>query len=89
MTEERAEPGNLGFLILERRWIMSNRVRYYITESDNQPVVRSVPVVVNAQPSHELIEIERRPEAAAKVASATPVGRIVKVLRKPASTPSS
>lgn len=67
---------------------MSNRVRYYITESDNQPVVRTVPVIVNAQPSHELIEIERRPETPAKVTpgAGSPVGRIVKVLRKPATT---
>jgi len=68
---------------------MSNRVRYYITESDDKAVVRSVPVTVTTQPQHELIAIdrpdaidaieERQPTSARK-----PVGRIVKVLRKPA-----
>jgi hypothetical protein len=61
---------------------MSNRVRYYITESDNQPVVRSVPVKVCAQPANDLMEIERVPESVL-ARSRTPVGRIVKVLRKP------
>ncbi len=64
---------------------MSNRVRYYITENDDRAVVRSVPVTVNTQPAHRLIEIEKRVEAAeaAQQPARKPVGRIVKVLRKP------
>lgn len=70
--------------------MMSNRIRYYITESDNQPVVRSVPVAVVSQPANDLMEIERRadPAPAGPVTAHKPVGRIVKVLRKP-STPRS
>ena len=64
---------------------MSNRVRYYITESDDHAVVRSVPVTVSTQPANRLMEIEKRadqPEQAQSVVR-RPVGRIVKVLRKP------
>jgi hypothetical protein len=71
---------------------MSNRVRYYITESDNQPVVRTVPVTVSAQPRHDLMEIERRQDAPVSngtPVARTPVGRIVKVLRKPSASRSS
>jgi len=67
---------------------MSNRVRYYITESDDRPIVRSVPVSVSTQPTHDLMVIEKQADAADKelVASRRPVGRIVKVLRKPSRT---
>ena len=64
---------------------MSNRVRYYITENDDRPIVRSVPVAVSTQPAHDLMVIEKTiPEAQKEsVASRLPVGRIVKALRKP------
>lgn len=67
---------------------MSNRVRYYITESDDQPIVRSVPVTVSTQPAHDLMHIEKRADTGEqeRTSSRLPVGRIVKVLRKP-STP--
>lgn len=67
---------------------MANRVRYFITENDDRPVVRSVPVVVSTLPAHRLIEIEKQGEAAesARQSSRKPVGRIVKVLRKPANS---
>jgi hypothetical protein len=67
---------------------MSNRVRYYITESDDRPIVRSVPVSVSAQPAHDLMVIEKQAVAAEKepATSRRPVGRIVKVLRKPSRT---
>lgn len=65
---------------------MSNRVRYYITESDDRPIVRSVPVAISTQPAHELMSIERPDDRTESepVARRRPVGRIVKVLRKPA-----
>jgi hypothetical protein len=65
---------------------MSNRVRYYITESDDKAVVRSVPVTVTTQPQHELIAIDRPDivEERQPTSPGKPVGRIVKVLRKPA-----
>ena len=66
---------------------MSNRVRYYITESDDQPIVRSVPVSISTQPTHDLMVIEKQKDVAEvekeRVSSRLPVGRIVKVLRKP------
>ena len=64
---------------------MSNRVRYYITENDDHAVVRSVPVTVNTQPANRLIEIERRADTTEteRTEARKPVGRIVKVLRKP------
>jgi hypothetical protein len=66
---------------------MSNRVRYYITESDDQPIVRSVPVSVSTQPAHDLMVIEKQKDVAEvekeRVSPRLPVGRIVKVLRKP------
>ena len=67
---------------------MSNRVRYYITENDDRAVVRSVPVTISTQPAHRLIEIEQRVEAAESEQKPPrkPVGRIVKVLRKPAKS---
>lgn len=67
---------------------MSNRVRYYITESNDRPVVRSVPVSVSTQPAHDLMEIEKRAESTDKerTSARLPVGRIVKVLRKPSNT---
>ena len=70
---------------------MSNRVRYYITGSDDQAIVRTVPVAVSTQPVNELMVIEKRSEAAEKTQSAprSPVGRIVKVLRKPTHQPRS
>ncbi len=66
---------------------MTNRVRYYISENGDEAVVRSVPVSVTAQPQHHLMSIERpaAPEAAVSQGVRKPVGRIVKVLRKPAS----
>jgi hypothetical protein len=67
---------------------MANRVRYYITETDDRAVVRSVPVTVNTQPAHRLIEIDQplaTPEAS-QPSARKPVGRIVKVLRKPAES---
>jgi hypothetical protein len=66
---------------------MPNRVRYYITESDDRAVVRSVPVTVCTQPANQLMEIEQRSEQAASPRPSVrkPVGRIVKVLRKPAN----
>ena len=64
---------------------MSNRVRYYITESDDRPVVRSVPVTVSTQPANDLMSIEKQQEPSGKRegATRTPIGRVVKVLRKP------
>ena len=64
---------------------MTNRVRYYITESDDRPIVRSVPVTVSTQPAHDLMEIEKKNDLSEKDRMSTrlPVGRIVKVLRKP------
>lgn len=64
---------------------MSNRVRYYITESDDRPIVRSVPVSISTQPAHDLMVIEKSDDRAESepVARRRPVGRIVKVLRKP------
>ncbi len=64
---------------------MTNRVRYYITESDDRAVVRSVPVTVVTQPTHDLMSIEKSTDAAEKTQSQAhkSVGRIVKVLRKP------
>ena len=63
---------------------MSNRVRYYITETDERAVVRSVPVTVTSQPANELMTIERRGDSAenSQPTRRKPVGRIVKVLRK-------
>lgn len=64
---------------------MSNRVRYYITESDDRPVVRSVPVTVSTQPVNDLMVIEKHPDPSVRrdTATRTPIGRVVKVLRKP------
>ena len=63
---------------------MSNRVRYYISENDDRAVVRSVPVTISTQPTNKLMEIEQResPETS-QTPQRKPVGRIVKVLRKP------
>ena len=68
---------------------MTNRVRYYITESDDHAVVRTVPVTVVSQPAHELMSIDKPVDVESKAnPSATkPVGRIVKVLRKPTNNP--
>ena len=65
---------------------MTNRVRYYITESDDHAVVRSVPVTVVTQPAHELMSIDKPVDVVEKTSkgASKPVGRIVKVLRKPA-----
>jgi hypothetical protein len=70
---------------------MSNRVRYYITESDDRPVVRSVPVAVSAQPANDLMIIEKQPETSTRPAAParSPIGRVVKVLRKPHNHPRS
>ncbi len=67
---------------------MPNRVRYYITEHDDRAVVRSVPVTVCTQPTNELMSIEARADQAEKAQPTLrkPVGRIVKVLRKPANS---
>jgi len=67
---------------------MSNRVRYYITENEDRAVVRSVPVIISAEPTNDLIEVEKRADEAEKAQTnlRKPVGRIVKVLRKPASS---
>jgi hypothetical protein len=68
---------------------MANRVRYYITENDDRAVVRSVPVTVSTQPANQLMEFEQRSEAQEKAPQQSrrvPVGRIVKVLRKPADS---
>jgi hypothetical protein len=67
---------------------MPNRVRYYITESDDRAVVRSVPVTISTQPANRLMEIEDRPEQTVQRRTSVrkPVGRIVKVLRKPATS---
>ena len=64
---------------------MSNRVRYYITESDDRPIVRSVPVAISTQPAHDLMVIETPAERVEPEQNIRrrPVGRIVKVLRKP------
>ncbi|HET7055555.1 MAG TPA: hypothetical protein VFI12_03780 [Thermomicrobiales bacterium] len=65
---------------------MTNRVRYYITESDDRPIVRSVPVTVSTQPANDLMVIEKQqtePAAREQATARRPVGRIVKVLRKP------
>jgi hypothetical protein len=64
---------------------MTNRVRYYITESDDRPIVRSVPVTISTQPAHDLMVIEKQNDSAPREQATTrrPVGRIVKVLRKP------
>jgi hypothetical protein len=64
---------------------MTNRVRYYITESDDRPIVRSVPVTDSTQPAHDLMVFEKKNDHAEKDRMSTrlPVGRIVKVLRKP------
>ncbi len=64
---------------------MTNRVRYYITESDDHAVVRSVPVTVVTQPAHELMSIDKPVDVVEKTSqgASKPVGRIVKVLRKP------
>ena len=64
---------------------MTNRVRYYITESDDRPIVRSVPVTVSTQPAHDLMVFEKKNDHPEKDRMSTrlPVGRIVKVLRKP------
>ena len=66
---------------------MTNRVRYYITESDDRAIVRSVPVIVSAQPTHDLMSIDKPSDASEKAPAVLrkPVGRIVKVLRKPVS----
>jgi hypothetical protein len=66
---------------------MTNRVRYYISENGDEAVVRSVPVSVTTQPQHHLMSIDRQAASEAPVtpATRTPVGRIVKVLRKPAN----
>ena len=67
---------------------MTNRVRYYITESDDHAVVRSVPVTVVSQPANELMSIDKTADATeqARPGALKPVGRIIKVLRKPAHT---
>ena len=67
---------------------MSNRVRYYISETDDRAVVRSVPVTVTSQPANELMVIEKRADQTEKAQTSLrkPVGRIVKVLRKPANS---
>jgi hypothetical protein len=64
---------------------MSNRVRYYITESNDRPVVRSVPVTISTQPVNDLMMIEKHPDPSVKrdAVTRTPIGRVVKVLRKP------
>ncbi|HRA46978.1 MAG TPA: hypothetical protein PK819_02790 [Thermomicrobiales bacterium] len=66
---------------------MTNRVRYYITENGDEAIVRSVPVAVSTQPQHALMSMEAKPEPTPKATEHNPVGRIVKVLRKP-TTPS-
>ena len=70
---------------------MTNRVRYYITENDDRPIVRSVPVTVSTQPANDLMSIEKQPEptGAERSSLRRPVGRIVKVLRKPQHSPRS
>ena len=70
---------------------MSNRVRYYITESDDRPIVRSVPVTVSTQPANDLMVFEKKNDHAEKDRMSTrlPVGRIVKVLRKPSHSTNS
>jgi hypothetical protein len=67
---------------------MTNRVRYYISENGDDCVVRSVPVSVTSQPQHHLMSIERSsaPAPTETPAVRKPVGRIVKVLRKPANS---
>jgi hypothetical protein len=64
---------------------MTNRVRYYITESDDRPIVRSVPVTVSTQPANDLMVFEKKNDVTEKdrMPPRLPVGRIVKVLRKP------
>jgi hypothetical protein len=64
---------------------MTNRVRYYISENGDEAVVRSVPVSVTTQPQHHLMSIDRPAanEMPTQPVSRKPVGRIVKVLRKP------
>ena len=70
---------------------MSNRVRYYITESDDRPIVRSVPVTVSTQPANDLMVFEKKNDVSEKDRMSTrlPVGRIVKVLRKPSHSTGS
>ena len=70
---------------------MTNRVRYYITESDDRPIVRSVPVTVSAQPANDLMVFEKKNDVSEKDRMSTrlPVGRIVKVLRKPSHSTDS
>jgi hypothetical protein len=70
---------------------MTNRVRYYITENDDRPIVRSVPVTVSTQPVHQLMSIDKQPEpdGAERASLRRPVGRIVKVLRKSHNSPRS
>src|SRR6476620_6931098 len=65
-SEGRAENGTSDFCCPERRWLMSNRVRYYITESDNRPIVRSVPVTVSTQPANDLMVFEKKNDIAEK-----------------------
>jgi len=70
---------------------MTNRVRYYITESDDRPIVRSVPVTVSTQPANDLMVFEKKNDVSEKDRMSTrlPVGRIVKVLRKPSHSTNS
>jgi len=70
---------------------MTNRVRYYITESDDRPIVRSVPVTVSTQPANDLMVFEKKNDVSEKDRMSTrlPVGRIVKVLRKPSHSTDS
>jgi hypothetical protein len=64
---------------------MSNRVRYYITENDDRAIVRSVPVTVSTQPANDLMVFEKQTDSQNKQETLTrrPIGRVVKVLRKP------
>ena len=64
---------------------MANRVRYYISAGDDRPVVKSVPVTICTQPTNDLVSIEQPHDEPrrAKAPIRRPVGRIVKVLRKP------
>ena len=64
---------------------MSNRVRYYITENDDRAIVRSVPVKVSTQPANDLMVFEKQaePRNTRETITRLPIGRVVKVLRKP------
>ena len=61
---------------------MSNRVRYYITESDDRPIVRSVPVTVSTQPANDLMVFEKKNDIAEKIANGKRQGEMVKFITK-------